>query len=63
MTQKIKCATVGCENTDLIYSGIDAFCREIPFTEKYCYPCGNAFYSIKKDIESVMEKMEAQNGE
>lgn len=53
MTQ---CKVQGCTNTDLIYSGIDAFCREIPVTETYCYPCGNAFYFIKKDIEAFLEK-------
>ena len=60
----MKCATPGCESTELIHSGIDAFCREIPFTEKYCYPCGNAFYFIKQDISQWLEKMEAtQSGE
>jgi len=59
----MKCANPGCENTELIHSGIDAFCREIPFTEKYCYPCGNAFYFIKKDITEWMEKQEAAQSE
>lgn len=59
----MKCATPGCENTELIHSGIDAFCREIPFTEKYCYPCGNAFYFIKKEITEWMEKHEAAQSE
>lgn len=53
-----KCQVQGCDNTDLIHSGIDAFCREIPMTEAYCYSCGNAFYFIKKDIELFLSKLE-----
>lgn len=53
-----ECATPGCTNTELIHSGIDAFCREIPFTEKYCYPCGNAFFTIKNDITKFIEQHE-----
>ena len=55
----IQCAVPGCKNTELIYSGIDAFIREIPFTEKYCYPCGNAFFYIKADITQLLETHEA----
>lgn len=51
-----ECNTPGCTNTELIYSGIDAFVREIPFTEKYCYPCGNAFVTIKNDIANFIEQ-------
>ena len=50
-----KCATPHCENTNIIYSGVDAFMREMPFTEKYCYPCGNAYLTIKQDIEALAE--------
>jgi len=50
-----KCATPHCENTNLIYSGVDAFMREMPFTEKYCYPCGNAYVTIKQEIASLEE--------
>lgn len=53
-----ECATPGCTNTELIHSGIDAFIREIPFTEKYCYPCGNAFFTIKGDITKFIEQHE-----
>lgn len=51
----ITCKTPGCESTELIYSGVDAFLREIPFTGAYCYPCGNAFMTIKGDIVQFLE--------
>lgn len=31
----------GCDSTDLVYSGVDAFVLGIP-TETYCYDCANA---------------------
>jgi len=40
-------------------SGIDAFSREMPFTERFCYPCGNAYYTIKNAVAEVMEKENA----
>jgi len=51
----MKCAVPGCESTQLIHSGVDAFMRMLPFTGKYCYTCGNAFYFIYTDFVSVVE--------
>lgn len=36
-----ECLTDGCTNTDLVYSGVDAFMLGVP-TETYCYACSNA---------------------
>jgi hypothetical protein len=33
-----------CKNTDLVYSGVDAFILGVP-TETYCYPCANKIKS------------------
>lgn len=55
----MKCQTPHCENTNLIYSGVDAFMREMPFTERFCYPCGNAYITIKNAVAEIMEKENA----
>lgn len=39
-----KCQLTNCENTDLVYSGVDAFLLGVP-TEKFCYSCANAYGS------------------
>jgi hypothetical protein len=36
-----KCINATCENTQLVYSGVDAFLLGIE-TEKWCYTCANA---------------------
>jgi hypothetical protein len=51
----MKCKTPGCERTDLIYSGVDAMMRGLPATEKYCYACGNAYYTIKQEVEALTQ--------
>jgi hypothetical protein len=41
-----ECAVKSCNNTQLVFSGTDAFqLGGIP-TEKYCYPCANAYAQI-----------------
>lgn len=47
-----KCKVEGCESTDLIYSGVDAFMRGLP-TETYCYKCGTTFAIIKQQLDSA----------
>jgi hypothetical protein len=37
----MKCKSEGCESTELVYSGVDAFILGVP-TETYCYECANA---------------------
>lgn len=51
-----KCETPHCENTNLIYSGVDVFMREMSFTERFCYPCGNAYLTIKRAEAELTEK-------
>ena len=57
----MKCATPICENTSLIYSGVDAFMLGVPMTEKYCYTCGQAYYTIKNEVDALVES-EKSNG-
>lgn len=47
-----KCKVEGCESTELIYSGIDAFMRGVP-TETYCYKCGSTYAIIKQQLENA----------
>jgi len=46
------CKVINCENTDLVYSGIDAFMLGIP-TETFCYSCANAYSQIDQLTEKV----------
>lgn len=39
------CKVTNCENTELVYSGVDAFLLGIPTTETYCYSCANTYGS------------------
>lgn len=50
MTQ---CKVPNCENTELVYSGIDAFMLGGIPTENYCYPCANAYAVIKNSIDAL----------
>jgi hypothetical protein len=36
----MQCKTTGCESTELVYSGVDAFVLGVP-TETFCYDCAN----------------------
>jgi hypothetical protein len=48
------CKVIKCENTDLVYSGTDAFMLGIP-TETYCYKCANAYAQIDRVMSKVRE--------
>jgi len=52
MTQ---CKVINCENTELVYSGTDAFMLGGIPTETYCYNCANAYNQISRDIEAARE--------
>ena len=41
------CLYPKCENTDLVYSGIDAFMLGNIPTETFCYSCANIFSFVK----------------
>jgi hypothetical protein len=46
----LTCQVIHCENTDLVYSGTDAFqLGGIP-TERYCRPCAIAYVFITREM-------------
>ena len=51
------CKNIGCESTELVYSGTDAFMLGIT-TETYCYKCANAYAQISRDMEALREQQE-----
>jgi hypothetical protein len=46
------CKVINCENTSLVYSGIDALCLGGIPTETYCYTCANAYNQIDTAIHA-----------
>jgi hypothetical protein len=50
----MKCQVKTCTNTDLVYSGTDAFQLGIP-TETFCYPCANTYNRIDTIVRSEKE--------
>lgn len=50
-----KCSITTCENTNLVYSGIDALMLGGIPTEKYCYTCAYAYANISNDIEQLQK--------
>jgi hypothetical protein len=56
-----KCIVPNCENTSLVYSGVDAFMLGGIPTEKYCYPCANAYVAIKERMDSISKLMDASS--
>jgi hypothetical protein len=49
------CSVMNCENTNLVYSGTDAFMLGGIPTEKYCYTCATAYLQISYDVESMVK--------
>lgn len=47
------CATMNCENTNLVYSGVDAFMLGGIPTETYCYTCAAAYLQISNYMKSL----------
>jgi hypothetical protein len=48
-----ECAVRSCTNTVLVFSGTDAFMLGGIPTEKYCYPCANAYVQIKDVMKTI----------
>lgn len=48
-----ECAVIHCTNTNLVYSGTDAFMLGGIPTEKYCYPCANAYNQISEAMKAI----------
>jgi hypothetical protein len=44
---------MNCEDTNLVYSGVDAFMLGGIPTEKYCYKCAAAYLMISHEVESM----------
>lgn len=44
------CRVNGCEETTLVFSGIDAFTLGGIPTERYCYRCAGAYAFIKDEL-------------
>lgn len=49
------CKTQSCENTNLVYSGIDALMLGGIPTETYCYTCAVAYNTISAEIENLVK--------
>lgn len=51
----MECRIVGCESTNLIYSGVDALMYGVP-TETFCYKCAGIYAVIKLKTEMELVK-------
>lgn len=49
-----KCSVINCENTNLVYSGVDALMLGGIPTEKFCYTCATAYLQISYAVESLV---------
>jgi hypothetical protein len=49
-----ECAVMNCKDTNLVYSGIDAFMLGGIPTETYCYTCASAYLQISHSVESMV---------
>jgi len=47
------CSVINCEDTNLVYSGVDAMVLGGVPTEKYCYKCATAYMMISYEVESM----------
>jgi hypothetical protein len=50
----MKCAVPSCDREDIVFSGTDAIMFGGIRTEKYCYKCALAYYTIGADVESLV---------
>jgi hypothetical protein len=54
-----ECAVTTCNNTGLVYSGIDALMLGGIPTETFCYACAIAYSQIDVAINELREKANA----
>ena len=54
-----ECKVINCNNTDLVYSGIDAMLLGGILTETYCYSCANAYNQIDNAMQLLRDKVNA----
>lgn len=59
----MKCIVRGCEETDLVYSGVDAMMLGGIPTEKICYPHANAYAQVSVVVLEQIEKYEEMKGD
>jgi hypothetical protein len=50
-----KCSVMNCDETNLVYSGIDALMLGGIPTEKYCYKCATAYLMISHEVENMVK--------
>jgi hypothetical protein len=48
------CAVINCENTNLVYSGVDAMMLGGIPTERFCYTCAGAYLQISYAVEKLV---------
>jgi hypothetical protein len=48
------CKVINCEETTLVYSGVDAMLLGGIPTETYCYKCANAYNQISVMVEGMV---------
>ena len=58
----MKCIVRSCEDTELVYSGIDAMLLGVP-TEKVCYPHANAYAQVSVVVLEQIEQYETMRGD
>lgn len=46
---------MNCEDTNLVYSGTDAFILGGIPTETYCYKCATAYLMISNQLETLVK--------
>lgn len=49
-----QCKVEGCESTELVYSGTDAFMLGGILTETFCYSCANKYVQIKNFMDELV---------
>ena len=49
-----KCKAYNCENTNIVYSGIDSLVLGVP-SETYCYSCSYIYAQIKRDVDLLVK--------
>lgn len=47
------CNVIGCDNTDIVYSGISALMYGGIPTEMFCNKCANAYNQISTQMKEV----------
>lgn len=52
-----ECAVINCNDTNLVYSGVDAMVLGGIPTETFCYKCASAYLMISNAIESMVTKL------